>query len=104
MCTYNIMLDDQLVAEAENALTAKGVLLQPWLQQQVENLLREQIGRKCRHARSRSRGLSDEELAERLAQYAPLTETDFPELAAVDYSNYARRASGRIARGLERWL
>lgn len=37
MCTLNIVLDDQLVVEAERSL--KGLSLQAWLQQQVEALV-----------------------------------------------------------------
>lgn len=98
MCTYNLVLDDQLVSKAESLLTNKGITLQIWLQQQVESLVREQVGRKYH------RGLSDEQLAEQLAQYAPLSDSDFPQLNAEDYANYTRNNSGKIARGLEKWL
>ena len=50
------------------------------------------------------RGLSDEQLAERLSQYAPLTDADFPELSETDYANYVKNNSGRITKGLEKWL
>ena len=43
MCTYNITLDDKLVAQAENSLSHSGIELQLWLQQQVEQLLRQQV-------------------------------------------------------------
>ena len=52
----------------------------------------------------RRKALSDEQLAERLAQYAPLTDADFPELSEADYANYARNNDGRITKGLEKWL
>ena len=52
MCTYNLKLDDQLVAEAENALGDIGTSFQLWLQQQVEALLREQVRRKRRQNRT----------------------------------------------------
>ena len=97
MCTYNLKLDDQLVAEAENALGDIGTTFQLWLQQQVEALLREQVRRKRRHVRVRHQGLTDEELAERLAQYAPLTDSDFPDLSSSDYESYVRTTSGRIS-------
>ena len=48
--------------------------------------------------------LSDEELGERLAQYAPLTDGDFPELSGEDYAHYMRNQRGRIVSGLEKWL
>lgn len=104
MCTYNLVLDDQLVSEAESLLTNKGITLQIWLQQQVESLVREQVGRRFHTGHSRRRGLSDEELAEQLAQFPPLTDNDFPQLEAEDYANYIRNNSGKIARGLEKWL
>lgn len=100
MCTYSLTLDEHLVAEAENTLK-EGVQFQFWLQQQVEVLLRKQVMKK-RH--SRQGGLSDAQLAQRLAQYAPLTDVDFPELSKSDYDNYIRVTSGRMAKGLEKWL
>ena len=42
---YIIVLDDKLVAQAENSLNHSGIELQLWLQQQVEQLLRQQINR-----------------------------------------------------------
>ena len=104
MCTYNLKLDDQLVAEAENALGNTGISFQMWLEQQVEALLREQVNRKYRRVRARRRGLTDEQLAERLAQYAPLKDSDFPDLCKSDYDNYVRSTSGRITKELEKWL
>lgn len=58
--------------------------------------------RTCAHRHSR--GVSDEQLAARLAQYVPLTDADFPNLSEADYANYARSNSGRITKGLEKWL
>ena len=52
----------------------------------------------------RRKALSDEQLAECLAQYAPLTDADFPELSEADYANFARNNDGRITKGLEKWL
>ena len=104
MCTYNLKLDDQLVAEAENALGNTGAEFQLWLEQQVEALLREQVNRKRRHARVRKHSLTDEQLAEVLSQYAPLTDSDFPDLSKSDYDNYVCSNSGRIEKGLEKWL
>ena len=43
MCTYNLKLDDQLVAEAENALGDIGISFQLWLQQQVETLFLKRV-------------------------------------------------------------
>ena len=50
------------------------------------------------------KALSDEQLAERLAQYAPLTDADFPDLCKADYANYVRSNGGHITKGLEKWL
>lgn len=55
-------------------------------------------------AHKHRKGLSDEQLAARLAQYAPLTDADFPDLSDADYANYTRSNSGRITKGLEKWL
>ena len=54
------------------------------------------------HTRKRKRGLSDTELAERLAQYAPLTDADFPEVSVEGYASFAKNHSGRITKGLEK--
>lgn len=59
--------------------------------------------RQCRTCKHR-KALSDKQLVERLAQYAPLTDSDFPELSEADYANYVRKNSGRISKGLEKWL
>ena len=104
MCTYNLKLDDQLVAEAEHALGNTGTSFQLWLEQQVEALLREQVNRKRRHARVLNPSLTDEQLAERLSQYAPLADSDFPDLSKSDYENYVRSNSGRISKELKKWL
>ena len=52
----------------------------------------------------RRKALSDAELAERLAQYAPLTDADFPEISADGYASFAKNHSSRITKGLEKWL
>ena len=49
----------------------------------------------------RRKALSDAELAERLAQYAPLTDADFPEVSAEGYASFIKNQSGRITKGLE---
>ena len=51
----------------------------------------------------RRKALSDAELAERLAQYAPLTDADFPDVSAEGYASFTKNHSGRIAKGLEKW-
>lgn len=57
----------------------------------------------CR-VHKRRRALSDAELAERLAHYAPLTDADFPEVSAEGYASFAKNHSGRVTKGLEKWL
>ena len=52
----------------------------------------------------RRKALSDTELTERLAQYATLTDSDFPEVSAEGYASLAKSHSGKIAKGLEKWL
>ena len=44
----------------------------------------------------RRKALSDAELSERLAQYAPLTDANFPEISTEDFANFAKKRSGRI--------
>ena len=55
-------------------------------------------------AHKHKKALSDEELAKCLAQYAPLTDADFPEVSAEEYAFLAKNRSGRITKGLEKWL
>ena len=57
-----------------------------------------------RRVHKRRKALSDAELAERLAKYAPLTDADFPEVSAESYASFAKNQSGRITKGLEKWL
>ncbi|MBQ7461687.1 MAG: hypothetical protein IJS63_05450 [Bacteroidaceae bacterium] len=57
-----------------------------------------------RRTHRRRKALTDAELAERLAQYAPLTDADFPEVSAEGYASFAKNHSGRITKGLEKWL
>ena len=57
-----------------------------------------------RRARKHKKALSDAELAKRLARYAPLTDADFPEVSAEGYATFAKNHSGRITKGLEKWL
>ena len=57
-----------------------------------------------RRVHRRRKALSDEELAERLAQYAPLTDADFPEVSVEGYADFAKNRSGRVTKGLEKWL
>ena len=57
-----------------------------------------------RRTHRRRKALSDAELAEQLAQYAPLTDADFPEVSAEGYASFAKSHSGRITKGMEKWL
>lgn len=52
----------------------------------------------------RRKELSDTELAERLAQYAPLTDADFPDVSADSYASFAKNHRGRIMKEVEIWL
>ena len=58
------------------------------------------------HHRTRKhrRALTDAELTEKLAQFAPLTDADFPEVSAEEYTSFAKNHSGCITKGLEKWL
>ena len=57
-----------------------------------------------RRTHKRRKALSDAELAERLANYAPLTDADFPEVSAKEYASFSKIHSGRITKELEKWL
>jgi hypothetical protein len=81
---------------------------QRWL---GERLIEASKAAKCKSAdvairrvHKRKKALSDAELAEQLAQYAPLTDADFPEVSAEGYASFAKNHSGRITKGLEKWL
>ena len=109
MCTYNISLDDQLVAQTAHSLQ-EGISFHVWLQQQVEKLLRAQVQTMQQSStvltqkQKHSQALSDEQLAERLSQFAPLTDGDFPALEKDAYDYYQRHHHGRLPKGLEKWL
>jgi len=94
MCTYPISLDESLVMQAENTLQINESF-QAWLQQQVEMWLLAQVNGK-KQSRFRHSKLTDEMLAERLKDYPPLEESDFPSLAAEDYSIYLKSRSGQL--------
>lgn len=57
-----------------------------------------------RRATKRKKALSDAELEKQLAQYAPLTDADFPEVSAEGYAAFAKNHSGRLTKGMEKWL
>jgi hypothetical protein len=102
MCTYPISLDENLVLQAESTLQINESF-QTWLQQQVERWLLAQVNGKNKTPFRHSK-LSDEMLAERLKDYPPLEESDFPSLAAEDYGAYLKSRSGQLPKGLEQWL
>lgn len=103
MCTYPISLDEDLVLQAEKSLQIKESF-QTWLQQQVELWLIAQVNGSNQHIQSRHGKLSDEVLAEKLKDFAPLKENDFPELEEADYKNYLVIRGGQLIQGLEKWL
>ena len=101
-CTYPISLDENLVMQAESVFEINESF-QTWLQQRVEMWLLAQVNSKGR-PRSRRGKLTDEMLAERLKDYPPLEESNFPSLAAEDYGTYLKSSSGKLPKGLEKWL
>jgi hypothetical protein len=103
MCTYSIAIDDQLVSQARSSLP-DGVSFHLWLQQQVIELLKMQANNQHGRTRTHNRGLTDDQLAQQLAQYPSLSESDFPEVNAEDYAHFMRKSSGRIPKGIEKWL
>ena len=103
MCTYQITIDDQLASRAEAVMSGKASL-STWLQQQVEELLRSRVNGNAIRRISRRNVLGDEELAQLLSQYPSLSDDDFPQLSADDYSRNAHSRSGRMPKGIEKWL
>jgi len=103
MCIYNIVIDDQLVSQATSTLPG-GVSFHLWLQQKVVELLKTQVNGQRRRISNPRRGLSDEQLAQQLAQYPSLSESDFPEVNAEDYAHFMHNRSGRVPKGIEKWL
>lgn len=101
-CTYPISLDENLVMQAESVFEINESF-QTWLQQQVEMWLLAQVNSKGRLHSRRSK-LTDEMLAEKLKDYPPLEESDFPSMAAEDYSTYLKSNSGKLSKSLEKWL
>lgn len=91
MCTYPISLDDNLVMQAESTLQIKESF-QIWLQQQVEMWLLSQVNSK-NQTHYRHSKLTDEMLTERLKEYPPLEESNFPSLAAEDYGTFIHQKS-----------
>ena len=100
MGSYRISLDDDLVAKVERLLKVDGQF-QTWLQKQVEALLSEKL---VQASSSKHSAVSDEALSEILQSYPPLKESDFPNLNEDDYSGFEKRQSGRLPKGIERWL
>lgn len=103
MCTYQITIDDQLASQVEATISGK-VSFVTWLQQQVEALLRSHVSGNVSRRISRHNVLDDEELSQLLSQYPPLTDEDFPQLSAADYDSHVHSRSGRMPKGIEKWL
>lgn len=103
MCTYPLLLEESLVMRAESTLQIEENF-QTWLQRQVEMWLLAQVNGLSHRAQPRHHGLSDEVLAEKLKDYPPLEEDSFPSLVAEDYSDYLKTSSGKLPKGIERWL
>ena len=108
MCTYNLMLDDQLVAEATNTLT-KGTAFQLWLQQQVEEMLREQV----RAAGNRSQQDSKVFRVKRSSDNVPTDEQlevlfadkEMPAIPDDSPWNVIINANtGKVIKPMEKWL
>ena len=110
MCTYSLMLDDQLVAEAETTL--KNITLQAWLQQQVESLLKEQVrcsakdtelhglSKKVFKARRRSENAPTDSQLE--ARFAGLEQPELP--VDPSWEEIINANSGKTIKPVEKWL
>lgn len=55
-------------------------------------------------SQAKKKRLSDEALAEELKGFAPLTDADFPELTEEQFLHGVRAMSGKMIKGVERWL
>ena len=106
MCTYNITLDDQLVAEAECKLKAD-LSFQLWLQQEVEAMLKKYVGKPRiggKHKVAKIKRMpvdrSDGELE------AIFSDKHMPELPSGDatWQDIIRGNSGRTIKSVEKWL
>ncbi len=49
-------------------------------------------------------GLSDEELAAKLASYPDWDETEHADLSQIDYSKYKPYRSPKVIKAMEKWL
>lgn len=103
MCTYNITLDDQLVAKAE--ITLEGIPMQVWLQREVESLLKKRINKtepafKCKFVKRRAENvLSDSELEKRFSG------KPMPAIPEDSYWDEVINAnSGKVIKSIEKWL
>ena len=102
MSDYHIHLDDDLIVEVKK-LFGTEESFQNWLQQKIEQWLLGWLKGTAKEGSSRG-GLSDEELAERLKDYPPLTLEAFPELSESEFLDMIKSQAGRLPEGLEDWL
>ena len=102
MGNYHIFLDDDLVASVERLIKLDGSF-QQWLQDQVDSWLRSGVAGASSGRKTHSR-VSDEELSEKLKDFTPLKDSDFPDLNGEAYSEFIKNQSGHLPKGVERWL
>ena len=102
MSDYQIHLDDDLVTKAEKLIGTEESF-KTWFQKKVEQWFLSWLKDAAKGNLSRG-GLSDEELAEKLKDFPPLTMDAFPELSKSDFNDMVKSRAGRLPEGLEKWL
>ena len=100
MCTYNVVIDDQLALEAERSLN--GLSLQVWLQQQVDALVRNSKLSAKRVAKVRRRASYTPSDAELKARFADKDMPSMPEDAS--WREVIDANSGKTIKPIEKWL
>ena len=100
MCTYNVVIDDQLVAEAERSLN--GLSLQAWLQQQVDALVRHSKSSAKRVAKVKRRANYTPSDAELTARFSNQDMPPMPE--ETSWKDIIDSNLGKTIKSVEKWL
>lgn len=100
MCTYNVVIDDQLVVEAERSLN--GLSLQAWLQQQVDALVRHSKITSQRVAKVKRRAKHAPSDAELMARFSDKNMPPMPE--DTSWKDIIDANVGKTIKPVEKWL
>ena len=103
MRDYQLHLDDDIVTRGEK-LFGSEESFRDWLQKKVERWIRTWLDDASAKSLFHDGGLPDEALAEILKGFPPLTQEAFPELSKDEYIDMVKSRSGRLPKGLEKWL